>query len=67
MTPEQSKTLKPGARVCWNGEESDQGTVKATNAKYVTIRWLDGHESFTGHGNMHRIELTAPEPAKRRN
>jgi hypothetical protein len=66
MTPDQSLKLKPGARVCWNGDESDHGKVKATNAKYVTIRWLDGHESFTGHGNMKRVELVAPVKFKSR-
>jgi hypothetical protein len=36
MTGEQSLKLKPGDRVYFNGYESDQGTVNATNAKYVT-------------------------------
>ena len=67
MPPEQSKTLKPGARVSFIGDESDRGAVKATNTKYDTMKWQDGHESFTGHGDMKRIELVAPEPAKRRN
>jgi hypothetical protein len=57
MTAEQSRKLKPGNRVCFNGHESDQGTVKATNAKYVTIKWDDGHESYTSHGDMRRVEL----------
>jgi hypothetical protein len=57
MTPEQSKTLKPGARVCFNHYETDGGTVTATNGKYVTIKWDDGHESFTGHSEMKRVEL----------
>jgi hypothetical protein len=67
MTPEQSKTLKPGARVCFNGDESDGGAVKATNAKYVTIKWNDGHESFTGHRSMARVDLAAPVAANGRN
>jgi hypothetical protein len=67
MTPDQSKTLKTGSRVCFDGDEADRGTVKAANAKYLTIKWDDGHQSFTGHGDMKRIELVAPEPAKRRN
>jgi hypothetical protein len=33
MTSEQSKLLKVGTRVCFNGEEGDHGTVKATNWK----------------------------------
>jgi hypothetical protein len=57
MTDEQSRALKVGDRVCFNGEQADSGTVKATNGKYVTIKWQDGHESFTGHGDMTRVEL----------
>jgi hypothetical protein len=57
MTPEQSLKLKPGNRVYFNGYESDQGTVKATNAKYVTIEGDDGHKSHTGHYDMKRVEL----------
>jgi small-conductance mechanosensitive channel len=57
MTGKQSRALKVGDRVCFNGDESDRGTVKATNAKYVTIKWRDGHKSFTGHGDMKRVEL----------
>jgi hypothetical protein len=67
MTPDQSRKLKSGVRVCFDGDESDLGTVKATNAKYITIKWQDGHQSFTGHGDMKRVELVAPEPASRRN
>jgi hypothetical protein len=56
MTPEQSKKLTVGARVCFNGDQADSGTVKATNAKYVTIKWNDGHQSFTGQKEMKRVE-----------
>jgi hypothetical protein len=61
MTPDQSSKLKPGANVCFDGDPADRGAVKATNAKYVTIKWKDGHQSFTGHGDMKRVELIAPE------
>jgi hypothetical protein len=57
MTPEQSKDLKIGTRVCFNGVRSDGGTVTASQARYLTIRWDDGHESFTGHNEMKRIDL----------
>ena len=56
MTPTQSKQLKVGARVCFNGNKSDRGTVTATHARYVTIKWDDGHESFTAHHEMKRVE-----------
>jgi hypothetical protein len=57
MTSEQSRKLKPGTRVCYNGDPADLGTVIATEIRYVTIRWEDGHRSFTGHKNMQRVEL----------
>jgi hypothetical protein len=56
MTQSQSILLKVGARVVFNGDLADRGTVKATNAKYLTVKWDDGHESFTGHGAMKRVE-----------
>jgi hypothetical protein len=57
MTLQQSKTLKPGARVCFDGDKADHGTIKANNANYLAVKWDDGHQSFTGHGDMKRIEL----------
>ncbi|THD68439.1 MAG: hypothetical protein E7813_10445 [Bradyrhizobium sp.] len=57
MTPEQSKKLKVGTRVCFNGIQADGGKVMATNANYVTIKWDDGHESHSGHSGMQRVEL----------
>jgi hypothetical protein len=65
MTPDQSRKLKPGARVCFNGNPTDRGTVKATNAKYITIKWRDGHKSYTGHGDMGRVDSVASEAAKK--
>jgi hypothetical protein len=57
MTAEQSKKLKAGDLVCFNGDASDVGTVIATETRYVTIRWQDGHRSLTGHRSMQRVEL----------
>jgi hypothetical protein len=59
MTSEQSKLLNVGARVCFNDEEADHGTVKATNWKYITIAWHDGHTSYQAHGDMTRVSLVA--------
>jgi small-conductance mechanosensitive channel len=56
MTPQQSKQLKIGDHVCFNGEITDRGMVIAVQARYVTIKWNDGHKSFTGHNNMTRVE-----------
>jgi hypothetical protein len=57
MSPDQSRRLKVGNRVCFNGDQTDRGKVTAVQTKYVTIKWDDGHESFTGHGAMDRVEL----------
>jgi hypothetical protein len=57
MTPDESRKLKPGTRVCFHGDPADIGTVTAIEARYVTIHWSDGHRSFTGHREMKRVEL----------
>jgi hypothetical protein len=59
MTPEQSKKLKVGDRVCFNDNTADRGKVSAILARYVTIKWDDGHQSFTGHKEMRRVKLLA--------
>jgi hypothetical protein len=59
MTSEQSKLLKVGARVFFDGDRADLGTVTSTQAQYVTIKWEDGHQSFTGHREMRRVALVA--------
>jgi hypothetical protein len=46
--------------------DTDCGTVRATNANYLTIKWDDGHQSFTGHSEMRRIEVKAPGRIKSR-
>jgi hypothetical protein len=57
MTPDQSRNLKAGNTVCFNGDPQDSGTVTAVYGTYVTIKWADGHESLTGHNRMERVEL----------
>jgi hypothetical protein len=57
MTPEQSRNLKVGTRVCFNGEQADSGTVTAIAHRFVIIKWQDGHKSYTGHGDMKRVDL----------
>ena len=57
MTDAESRALKPGKLVIFNGDESDSGTVTAITHRFVTIRWRDGHKSYTGHGDMKRVDL----------
>jgi hypothetical protein len=59
MTRDESSKLKPGARVCFNDNPADCGTVSANQKWYVTIKWDDGHQSFSGHNDMNRVELAA--------
>jgi hypothetical protein len=53
MTGEQSKQLKVGDHVRFDGDEADPGRVIAIQAHYVTIQWDDGHKS---HNDMKRVE-----------
>jgi hypothetical protein len=62
MTPKQSKQLKVGTRVCFNDDPADSGKVTATLLRYVAIKWDDGHQSFTGHNEMKRVELVSAKP-----
>ena len=66
MNSDESRKLKPGTRVCYNGDPADLGTVIATEMRYVTIAWQDGHRSFTGHTSMQRVELVSPRVVKAR-
>ena len=66
MTPEQSKLLKVGTRVCFNGDPEDSGKVTSIEPRYVTIKWRDGHKSLTSHKEMKRVELVEPPKVKRK-
>jgi hypothetical protein len=59
MSSEQSKNLRVGTRVCFNGDPADNGKVSAVEARYVTITWRDGHKSFSGRRGMQRVELVS--------
>lgn len=59
MTADQSKNLKVGDRVCFRGDQADRGKVAANSVRYVTIKWADGHQSYSGHNDMKRVELLA--------
>ena len=59
MTPAQSQQLKVGSRVCFNGDRADCGKVTAAYGTYVIIKWDDGHQSYSGHNGMKRVESMA--------
>jgi hypothetical protein len=62
MTTDQSRNLKTGTRVCFNGDPSDRGTVTAIRLRFVTIKWDDGHQSLTGHREMGRVTVLGTRP-----
>ncbi|MDB5579417.1 MAG: hypothetical protein JWR80_4593 [Bradyrhizobium sp.] len=49
MTREESKALKVGARVFWNDDKNDAGTVVRTDWSCVTIKW----DNRGGHDILH--------------
>lgn len=55
MTSEQSKKLNVGDHVYFNAEQSDHGRVTEIQARYVTVKWDDGHVVLLGHNQMQRI------------
>jgi hypothetical protein len=57
MTSEQSRQLKVGNHVCWNGDLADSGIVTAIEHRFVVIKWRDGYMSHSAHGDMKRVEL----------
>jgi hypothetical protein len=59
VTSEQSKKLMVGDRVFFNRDNADGGKVTAINVRYVTIKWDDGHQSFSGHRHMDRVQFAS--------
>jgi hypothetical protein len=57
MTGDQSRLLKVGDRVCWNGDKEDQGTVTEKNWADVAVTWdIRGEQSIL-HNDMVQIEF----------
>jgi hypothetical protein len=56
MTGSQSKALKPGDRVFWQKDPTDQGTVTETSWAGVTVRWDNRGEQAILHNDMGQIE-----------
>ena len=58
MTAAESKELKKGARVYWQGDSNDSGTITEKNWNAVTIAWNNGHVATVHHGDMREIQRT---------
>ena len=63
MTAAESKALKKGARVYWQGSDADSGIIRATTWDAVTIAWDNGHVATVHHGDMQKIERTPTKPS----
>ena len=55
MTPTESKDIKKGARVYWQGDVADCGTISDKSWNAVTIAWNNGHVAIVHHGDMREI------------
>jgi hypothetical protein len=66
MTAAESRALRKGTRVYWQGNVADSGIIRTTSWDAVTIVWDNGHTAIVHHGDMRHIESapTKPTPDK---
>ncbi len=62
MTATESKELKTGNRVCWQGNAADSGTITGRSWDAVTIAWDNGQVATVHHGDMREIHSTWKKP-----
>jgi hypothetical protein len=62
MTVIESKSLKKGSRVYWQGDAADSGIVAETSWDAVTIAWQNGSVARVHHGDMCEIQQTPTRP-----
>jgi hypothetical protein len=55
MTVTESKDLKKGTCVYWQGNAADSGTITETSWDAVTIAWNNGHVASVRHGDMREV------------
>jgi hypothetical protein len=55
MTVDESKALKKGTRVYWQGAAADSGIITETSWDAVTIAWNNGQVARVHHGDMREI------------
>src|SRR5205085_12154214 len=61
MTVTESKALKIGSRVYWQGKSADAGSITGASWDAVMIAWDNGKTAIVHHGDMRQI---ANSPAK---
>jgi hypothetical protein len=57
MTGDQSRKLHVGARVCWNDDKNDAGTVVGKDWAGVTIKWDNRDEQSILHNDMTAVRM----------
>jgi hypothetical protein len=62
MTVTESKSLKKGTRVYWQGDAGDSGVITETSWDAVTIAWQNGQVARVYHGDMREIQQTPIKP-----
>ena len=62
MTFNESKGLKKGTSVYWQGDAADSGIVTETSWDAVTIAWTNGQVASVHHGDMREIHSTSAKP-----
>ena len=56
MTGDESRQLKVGDRVQWQGDVKNQGTIRGTSWSGVTIDWDDGDSNSVSHNDMGQVD-----------
>ena len=59
MNAAESKGLKKGSHVYWQGDAADRGSITEMSWDAVTITWDNGQVARVHHGDMRKI-LRAP-------
>jgi len=62
MTVDESKALKRGTRVYWQGAVADSGIITGTSWDAVTIAWGNGQVARVHHGDMREIQQKPKTP-----
>ena len=62
MTAWESRDLKQGTRVFWQGNATDGGSITGTRWDSVTIAWDNGKTATVHHGDMREIHRVPGRP-----
>jgi len=57
MTGTESRSLPVGARICWENDRVDQGTVTERDWGGVHIEWDSGLKTYIHHNDMKEVSV----------